>query len=830
MLRSFSVVSRGGRTERVFCTLFLAISLGNLCAPAALAEERDPAAVLVPEEAASAHASSTGSNPVKLNAVDAVIQQAIADGNIPGAVLIVGHDGKVIYRKAYGHRSLEPKRELMTLDTVFDLASLTKVVATTTAVMQLMEKGKLRLNDPVAKYIPEFAQNGKDDITVRQLLTHYSGLAPDLDLDTPWEGKQTAYQLACVMPPETTPGSGFVYSDINFIVLGELVEKVSGETLDSYTAQHIFTPLQMTHTRFVPPTSWRAKIAPTQYDEKDKMLRGVVHDPTARRMGGVAGHAGLFGTGDDLAKFAQTLVDGGDGILSAQAVEKMTSPETPPSAPILRGFGWDIDSPFSSNRGDLFPIGSYGHTGFTGTSIWIDPVTRAYVILLTNAVHPRGKGNAIGLRSKVATEIAAALPLTADEKEELRWKTITGYNEALSAARRISARNGTVKTGVDLLEEHSFDVLKPPAGSAPEVKKHIGLVTNQTGVDSTGKRTIDVLAQAPGVSLDAIFSPEHGVTGTLDTTDINNSKDAATGVTVYSVYGGSDAARRPSVDVLKNLDAVVFDIQDAGVRFYTYETTLGYFLEAAAKAGIQLIVLDRPNPITGAFVQGPPADAGHESFTNYWTLPVRHGMTMGELAKLFNAERGINANLTVVPMDGWQRGDWFDSTGLEWVNPSPNLRSVTEAALYPGVGMIEGTNVSVGRGTDSPFELLGAPWMKSKELAGYLNARGIAGVRFVPTTFTPTSSNYSGQTCQGVNIILTDRNGFDAPELGIELAAALHKLYPADFKIDKMQGLLVNQAAYDALMAGQDPRRIAQDWMEELQKFGKVREKYLIYK
>jgi uncharacterized protein YbbC (DUF1343 family) len=356
------------------------------------------------------------------------------------------------------------------------------------------------------------------------------------------------------------------------------------------------------------------------------------------------------------------------------------------------------------------------------------------------------------------------------------------------------------------------------------------LVTNQTGVDAAGKRTIDVLAAAPGVSLDAIFSPEHGVTGTLDTTDINNSKDAATGTPVYSVYGGSDAARRPPPEVLKNLDAIVFDIQDAGVRFYTYETTLGYFLEAAAKANLEMIVLDRPNPITGSFVQGPPADEGKESFTNYWILPVRHGMTMGELATMFNAERNINAKLTVVPMDGWQRGDWFDSTALDWVNPSPNLRSLTSATLYPGVALIEGTNVSVGRGTDTPFELVGAPWVKSREFSAYLNARGIAGVRFVPVTFTPTSSNYSGQVCQGVNIVLTDRNGFDAPELGIELAAALHKLYAPEFKVEHMQGLLVNQSAYQGLMDGQDPRRIAQDWLDDLEKFGKMREKYLIYK
>ena len=627
------------------------------------------------------------------------------------------------------------------------------------------------------------------------------------------------------MPPEQTPGSSFVYSDINFIMLGALVERVSGETLDAYTTKHVFAPLKMLHTRFVPPAAWRAKIAPTQYDENEHMLRGVVHDPTARRMGGVAGHAGLFSTGDDLAKFAQTLLDGGDGILSAVTVAKMTQPEQPPSAPVLRGFGWDIDSPFSSNRGDLFPVGSFGHTGFTGTSIWIDPTTNAYVILLTNAVHPRGKGNAIALRSKVATEIAASLPLTASEKEAVRGKSVTGYNEAFTAARRMSTRNGAVKNGIDVLEDHGFDVLKAAAG-----KKHIGLVTNQTGTDASGKRTIDVLAQAPGVSLDAIFSPEHGVTGTLDTTDINNSKDSATGVSVYSVYGGSDAARRPTPEVLRTLDAIVFDIQDAGVRFYTYETTLGYFLESAAKAGIEMIVLDRPNPITGSFVQGPASDAGHESFTNYWTVPVRHGMTIGELAKMFNAERGINAKLTVVPMEGWQRGDWFDSTGLQWVNPSPNLRSVTEATLYPGVALIEGTNVSVGRGTDTPFELVGAPWIKSKELAAYLNARGIMGVRFVPITFTPSASVHNGQVCQGVNVILTDRNGFDAPEFGIELAAALHKLYAADFKIEKMQPLLVNQSVYDALSAGQDPRRIAQDWRDELAKFGKIREKYLLYK
>jgi uncharacterized protein YbbC (DUF1343 family)/CubicO group peptidase (beta-lactamase class C family) len=769
-------------------------------------------------------ATAKGSNAPNLAVLDSIVLDAIHDHQIPGAVLLVGHNGQVIYRKAFGNRALEPRREPMTVDTIFDLASLTKVVATTTAVMQLVQKGEVRVNDPVAKYIAEFAENGKDDITVRNLLTHFSGLREDFDLDPPWQGRDAGLRLAFAEKPPYPPGSRFLYSDTNFIALGALVERVTGTSLDQYCARKIFAPLQMSHTRFLPPASWRSKIAPTEYDEQGKMLRGIVHDPRARRMGGVAGHAGVFSTADDLSKFARALLNGSP-ILAGDMVEKMTTPQQPPTAQVLRGFGWDIDSPFSSNRGDLLPVGSFGHTGFTGTSLWIDPTTQTYIILLTNAVHPRGKGSAVASRSKVATAVAAALPLTVSEKDELRWQSITGYNEAQTAARRLATRNGVVQTGIDVHEAHNFDVLSASTG-----KKKIGLLTNQTGIDSQGRRTIDVLAQAPGVSLDAIFSPEHGVTGELDTTDIANTKDAATGVPIYSVYGAKEAQRRPSVDVLKTLDTVVFDVHDVGSHFYTYEATLGYFLEASAKAGIEVIVLDRPNPITGSFVQGAIPDPGHESFVNYFPVPVRHGMTMGELAKMFNTERNINARLTVIPMGGWMRGDWYDSTGLPWINPSPNMRSLTEATLYPGVGLVEGTNVSVGRGTDTPFELLGAPWIKGKELAQYLNARSISGVRFVPVIFTPSASNYSGQKCEGVNIFVVERNALDTGELGIELASALHKLYPEQYHMDRMIELLGNQSVYDAIASGQDPRRIADDWREPLEKFLQVRQKYLIYK
>jgi uncharacterized protein YbbC (DUF1343 family)/CubicO group peptidase (beta-lactamase class C family) len=787
--------------------LLLVITVALLCSMPARAEKA---------------ARPAGSS--RLSVIDPILKQAIDSGDIPGAVVLVGHNGQVVYRKAFGYRALEPRRERMTLDTIFDIASLTKVVATTTAVMQLVQEGKVRPNDAVVRYLPGFGQNDKQDITVRQLLTHYSGLEPDLDLKTPWEGKATAYAMAFAEKPYVPPGSQFIYSDINFITLGALVEQVSGLTLDNYTSTHIFTQLKMLHTRYLPPATWRVKIAPTQYDENNVMLRGVVHDPTARRMGGVAGHAGLFSAADDLSKFAQALLSGSK-VLSPLVVEKMSTPQQPPNATSLRGFGWDIDSPFSTNRGDLLPVGSFGHTGFTGTSLWIDPVTKTYIILLTNSVHPRGKGNAVSLRTKLATAVAAALPLTVAEKEKLRWVSLTGYNEMLSGERRLKSRNGAVKTGIDVLEAHNFEFM-----GVSLANKKIGVLSNQTGVDSEGRRTIDVLAKAPGVTLQAIFSPEHGVTGTVDTTAIGNSKDAATGVPVYSVYGGTDAARRPSLDLLKQLDAVVIDIQDAGVPFYTYETTTGYFLEAAAKAGIEVVVLDRPNPMTGSFVQGPVAEASHENFTSYWRVAIRHGMTLGELAQMFNAERGINAKLKVVPAEGWLRGDWYDSTGLTWINPSPNLRSVTEAALYPGVALIEGTNVSVGRGTDSPFELLGAPWIKAREFAAYLNAREIAGVRFVPMTFTPSSSNYAGQQCQGVNILLTGRNVLDSPELGIELASALHKLYREQWHMERMIEILANQSVFDAIAQGVDPRRIEQDWQDRLQEFLKIREKYLIYR
>jgi uncharacterized protein YbbC (DUF1343 family)/CubicO group peptidase (beta-lactamase class C family) len=788
-------------------------------APAATPNPPSAAATSKSGSPASAAAASQAQSN-RFAPLDAVLKDAVSNGATAGAVLLVGHNGSIVYRQAYGNRTLAPKAEPMTPDTIFDMGALTEVIVTTTCVMRLEQLGQIKLNDPVAKYIPDFAQNGKQDITIRMLLTNYAGLPADLDFKESWRGLQEGYNRANAAKLVNPPGARFLYSDVGFVVLGELVEKVSGMTLDQYAQAYLLGPLGMISTRFNPPPAWSPRIAPTQRDEHTGLtLRGTVHDPTARQMGGVAGNAGLFSTADDIAKFAQALLDGGAPILSPLVVEKMTTPQQPANMTSVRGLGWDIDSPFSSTRGELLPVGSFGHTSATGSSLWIDPTTQTYIVLLTNDTLTKG-GNVLALRTEVANAVAAALQLDPSEQQKLRLARITGYNEAQMAARRIVVRNGKVLLGIDALEERLFEPLKVPGVAKPRV----GLVTNQTGIDSRGRRTIDVLAQTPGLQLAAIFNPEQSKLA-----GITNSTDSLTGVPIYSVYGNIDATRHPPMDVIRKLDLLVFDLQDVGVRFSTYEATLGYFLEAAASAKKPIVVLDRPNPLTGAYVQGPVSDAGQGSFVNYYPLPLRHGMTIGELAKLFNEEKHIGADLTVIPMRGWLRGDWFDSTGATWVTPSPNIHNLEQAALYPAVGLLEGTNVSVGLGTDMPFQLVGSPYFIAQELASYLNAREIAGVRFVPITFTPTSGTYARRECYGVNILVTNRDQLDAPELGLELAAALHKLYPLGFDLGHMSQLLANQAAFAALQAGEDPHRIAEDWRDQFDQFLHLRVKYLLY-
>jgi uncharacterized protein YbbC (DUF1343 family)/CubicO group peptidase (beta-lactamase class C family) len=750
---------------------------------------------------------------------DAAINASVAKGEIPGAVLLVGHEGKIVYEKAYGERALVPRREAMTEDTIFDMASLTKVTATTPCLMKLFEEGKIRPDDRVTAYLPEF-EHGHSDITLRDLMTHFSGLPPDLPLKPVWSGYQTGIQKALETMPDHPPGTHFTYSDINFILLGEIVRRVSGETLDEFAAETVYKPLGMKDTMFRPPASLKARIAPTEIDPDTGVpFRGVVHDETSRYMGGVAGHAGLFSTAGDMAKYAQMLLDEGayrgGRIFSAATVRKFTSPETPANQPILRGFGFDIDSPFSSNRGDLFPIGSYGHTGFTGTDLWIDPKSRTYVILLTNSVHPqRGKPGVISLRARVATVVAAAYGYSGPGVE------LTGYNETLSGpgARRTVERNSPVETGLDVLGRDHFSVL---AG------RHIGLITNHTGLSRDGKRNIDLM-RAAGVDIRAIFSPEHGIAGAEDQPNIGDSRDAATGIPVYSLFHGK--TRRPTEEMLKGIDTLVYDIQDVGARFYTYSCTLVYSMEEAERRGIVFYVLDRPNPITGVHVEGPMLDEALASFVGCADVPVRHGMTLGELAGYVRGERHMKLDLRVVQATGWERGDWFDSTGLTWVDPSPNMRSLNAAILYPGLAILEATpGYSVGRGTDAPFEQVGAAWMNGEELAAYLNKRYIPGIRVYPARFKPASGPGAGEWLNGVRFVITDRDRFNSVDFGLELAAALRELYPGkmDWRADRF--LIGNEATLDGLMGTKPVETLIEDTFGRLRDYIERRGKYLLY-
>ncbi|MGE5443288.1 MAG: exo-beta-N-acetylmuramidase NamZ domain-containing protein [Ignavibacteriales bacterium] len=746
-----------------------------------------------------------------------IVQDAIHTDKIPGAVILIGSHNRIIYRRAFGYREIEPKKLPMTADTIFDLASLTKVVATTTAIMQLAEAGKLSVEDEVAKYWPEFKTNGKEHITIRQLLTHYSGLRPDLGSD--WSGYDVALRMIAAEKPVFPPGTHFVYSDINFEILGELVRRISGQTLDVYCAEHIFKPLGMKDTGFRPSPALIRRIAPTEYLH-GKMLIGEVHDPTAYDMGGVAGHAGLFSTASDLSIFAQMLLNGGSikgvRILSPATVERMTTPQSPPHMVPLRGFGWDIGSPFASNRDELLPAGSYSHTGFTGTGIWIDPVSRTYIIILTNQVHPYGKGNARPLRSQIISLIAEKLGSILEEQVLANRPSLTEYYRQMKGFQAREESNGKLQTGIDVLVAENF---------APLSGLRIGLITNHSGIDSSGQSTLELLHNAPGVKLAAIFSPEHGLTGKEDDM-VSSSMEPTTGLPLYSLYS---YIRRPTETMLDGLDALIFDIQDIGVRFYTYITTMGYAMEAAAKRGIPFYVLDRPNPINDSVVQGPVMDGDFKSFTGYFPLPVRYGMTVGELAEMFNAENNIGAELHVIRMHNYKRTYWYDETGLQWVNPSPSLHSLTEAILYSGVGLVEGANVSVGRGTDIPFELLGAPWINARELAVYLNSRRIRGVQFIPVNFTPDYSPFRSQLCHGVRIILLDRNALDSPALGIEIAGALYRLYPNSFQIDKILDLMGSHRLLEAIKDGRDPNSIALQWQVQIEQFRKLRSKYLLY-
>ena len=373
-----------------------------------------------------------------------------------------------------------------------------------------------------------------------------------------------------------------------------------------------------------------------------------------------------------------------------------------------------------------------------------------------------------------------------------------------------------VWTGIDVLKRDNFQLLKGC---------RVGLVTNHTGLTRDGQATIDTLHDAPGVSLQALFGPEHGIRGDHDE-DVADGTDAKTGLPIYSLFG---ARTQPSPEQLQGLDTLVFDIQDIGCRFYTYLSTLGNVLEAADTHTLRVVILDRPNPITGTRTEGPLADADKLSFVAYHPIPVRHGLTLGELAKMLHAEKKLTGPLEIVPCENWRRKEWYDATGLLWTNPSPNMRRLPAAALYPGLGLLEFTNVSVGRGTDTPFEIFGAPYLSPRRFAAALNDASLPGVRFLPVHFTPISSVFAGEFCGGIQMLVTDREVLDAVQIGLTLAAILQSLYPDQWQPEKLQTLLCNSAVYRQIAGGVAPAEIAAGWRGDLRDFAERAHPHRLY-
>lgn len=730
--------------------------------------------------------------------IDGLVAEQIAKKRLPGCVVMIGRQGKIAFAKAYGDRRLEPSTEKMTLDTVFDMASLTKPMATATSIMLLVERGQVRLRDPVVEYLPEFAPNGKDKITIEHLLTHQGGLVPDNALADYKHGVEEAWRRIWGLELRNPVGEKFVYTDVGFLVLAKVVERVTGQSVAEFAAKNVYRPLGMDETGYLPGEALRARAATTEQRDGE-WLRGVVHDPRAALLYGIAGHAGLFSTASDMALYANMMLSRGTvgetQIFSPHTIAEMTRVRD--VAGHKRGLGWDMRSKYSSNRGELCSPSAFGHGGFTGTAMWIDPELDLFVIFLSNRVHPNGKGSVNRLAGQIGTVAAAALD---------------GAPTTVSDTPRPD-----VLLGIDVLERDQFQAL---AGS------RVGLITNHTGSNRDGVRTIDLLHKAENVELVALFSPEHGLQGKLDVAHIDDMRDEATGLPTYSLYGKT---RRPNSKHLQEIDTLVFDIQDIGTRFYTFLSTMGMAMEAAAEQGLRFVVLDRPNPIGGLLVEGPVLDVGSESFVGYHPIPVRHGLTLGELAQMIRQDRGLELELDIIQVENWRRGDYWDVTGLTWINPSPNMRSLAQAVLYPGIGLLETTNLSVGRGTDTPFELIGAPWIDGRQLASALNRLGLPGVRFVPIRFTPDASKFAKKVCQGVNVSVVNRQTVRPLEIGLQIAATLRKLYPDAWETKRLNRLLINKKMFDAVVGGAEAGSLHALYQEPLSQFIERRKEFLLY-
>lgn len=766
-------------------------------------------------------APSAPLDPHTAERIDAAVRQALHRGDTPGAVLLIAASGRTLFHKAYGFRAKRPEERPMTPDTLFDMASLTKAIVTSTCIVLLIEQGLIRLNDRIASHLPELSSNtndGRDEITIEHLLLHTSGLISSSAQSDYTQGLSKALVKIHAQRLLASPGTRYEYSDLGYIILGALVERKTGQSLDVFAQKHLFGPLGMRDTLFLPgdpQQKWRTALTESV---DGHFVAGQVHDPRARLLGGIAGNAGLFSTAEDLSRFAFMLMNGGKYhrvdpqsgtageriILSPDSIRLLMEAralpnEGHPPATKQRTLGWEVRPPITDGRKTQSNL---GHTGFTGTSVWMYPEVKGAVILLTNRLHPDGKGNISRLRGEIASLVAPVF-LAMDQK-----------NAASPPISIALPEKSTVLSGLDILKRDGFSALK---------HKRIGLVAHPASISADGRNIIDLLKNTKDIHLQKLFSPEHGLTGDQDSA-VHDANDPKTGLPVVSLYG---PRTRPRKEDLNDIDTVLVDLQDVGCRFYTYMSTLGYLLESAALYKKPIYVIDRPNPIGGVAVEGPLPEK--ESFTAYHPIPVRHGMTLGELARLLNAERKIGADLHIIEMEGYKRSMLFSGTRLPWQKPSPNIKTPLSALLYPGIGLLETTNISVGRGTDRPFQKLGAPFIDGRALAKQLEAFSLRGVTIHPIEFRPESSTYAGQQCGGIEIEVADPNQLSPVRIGLSIAHALRKLYASEWKVLSMQTLLANTNVLQSIQKGEHPDQIIAAYQSDVDAFMAVRKKYLIY-
>lgn len=740
----------------------------------------------------------------ELNQLDDYINYEIAEG-FPGAVLLIMHNGEIVKNTAYGNALVYDGLDTldtpqpMTTDTLFDLASVTKVYATTLAIMKLEDEGLLSTSDFVYEYLDEFDTEETSSITIEHLLTHTSGLNASHRFYDPDNkhgeefyslDRATTVSLIPSLPLKYDTGTDSAYSDLGFIALGAVVEEITGMSLDVYVEDNIYKELGLSSTLYTPldkgfvPEDIAAteRVGNTRDDKyewpdvRDYTLQGEVHDELAYyAMNGISGNAGLFSNAYELAIMSQMLLN--DGIYGEQkffekdTVEKFTTQSTLNERYCL-GFD-NSENNKNYRRYSIFASAeAFGKTGWTGTNVLIDPEHHLVVVLLTNKRHtPFEKGSFLGSdyqTGQYAPVITQIYEMLLDT---------TSYDYAYDNLTPDESHTLTdVSLGIDRLDE--FDILFKD--------KNVGLITNHSGKNSSGISSIDILYNS--TNLVSLFSPEHGIEGLHEAGErFGSTVDLSTDLPVYSLYGDT---KKPTKEMLQNLDLLTFDIQDVGARFYTYIYTMLYAMEACAENDVTFAVFDRPNPLGGTGIEGNLVEDDFTSFVGLYPLPIRHGLTMGELALYINNTYDIGCDLRVIPMENWHRDLYFDDTSLEFIAPSPNMKTTSTTLVYPGSCFVEGTNISEGRGTEYPFELIGAPFINPYTLADELNSYNLEGVTFIPTSFMPDSSKYKDELCYGVRIRVDDKAVFKSVDMGISLIYALNHLYNDDFETVELLNVL----------------------------------------